>query len=171
MPTVYGIGTPQIAYIATLFLYCYTSTYRLRYWNVAIAFFMIFLLGCNRIYRLRYEPKGARQQRSDDEVRTSQVPERSEGKTKEIKQQYSPFTVLKLCYCGFCEFHNVFPLQQYLPFTVYSINSSSWFKSVNVKWIGLKFEFNRNDKNHGICRGFLFPSFSDYFVRAKPHIM
>ena len=33
---------------------------------------------------------------SDDEVRTSQVPERSEGKTKMIKQQSLPFTVLKL---------------------------------------------------------------------------
>ena len=31
----------------------------------------------------------------DDEVRTLQVPERSEGKTKEIKQQCLPFTVLK----------------------------------------------------------------------------
>ena len=33
---------------------------------------------------------------SDDEVRLSQVPERSEGKTKVIKQQILPFTVLKL---------------------------------------------------------------------------
>ena len=30
---------------------------------------------------------------SDDEVRTSQVPEQSEGKTKMMKQQYLPFTV------------------------------------------------------------------------------
>ena len=36
------------------------------------------------------------EERSDDEVRTSQVPERSEGKTKVMKQQYLPFTVLKL---------------------------------------------------------------------------
>ena len=35
------------------------------------------------------------EERSDDEVRTSQVPERSEGKTKEIKQQHLSFTVLK----------------------------------------------------------------------------
>ena len=35
-------------------------------------------------------------EQSDDEVRTSQVPERSEGKTKVIKQQPLPFTVLKL---------------------------------------------------------------------------
>ena len=33
------------------------------------------------------------EEQSDDEVRTSQVPERSEGKTKEIKQQSLPFTV------------------------------------------------------------------------------
>ena len=33
------------------------------------------------------------EEQSDDEVRTSQVPERSEGKTKVIKQQYLPFTV------------------------------------------------------------------------------
>ena len=35
------------------------------------------------------------EEQSDDEVRTSQVPERREGKTKVIKQQYLPFTVLK----------------------------------------------------------------------------
>ena len=33
------------------------------------------------------------EEQSDDEVRTSQVPERSEGKTKVIRQQYLPFTV------------------------------------------------------------------------------
>jgi len=33
------------------------------------------------------------EEQSDDEVRTSQVPERSEGKTKVIKQQCLPFTV------------------------------------------------------------------------------
>ena len=38
----------------------------------------------------------AAEEQSDDEVRTSQVPERSEGKTKVIKQQSLPFTVLKL---------------------------------------------------------------------------
>ena len=36
------------------------------------------------------------EEQSDDEVRTSQVPERSEGKTKVIKQQYLPPAVLKL---------------------------------------------------------------------------
>ena len=35
------------------------------------------------------------EERSDDEVRTSQVPERSKGKTKVIKEQHLPFTVLK----------------------------------------------------------------------------
>ena len=33
------------------------------------------------------------EEQSDDEVRTSQVPERREGKTKVIKQQHLPFTV------------------------------------------------------------------------------
>ena len=33
------------------------------------------------------------EEQSDDEVRTSQVPEQSEGKTKVIGQQYLPFTV------------------------------------------------------------------------------
>ena len=36
------------------------------------------------------------EEQSDDEVRTSQVPERSEGKAKVIRQQHLPFTVLKL---------------------------------------------------------------------------
>ena len=33
------------------------------------------------------------EEQSDDEVRTSQVPERSEGKTKVMKQQYLPLAV------------------------------------------------------------------------------
>lgn len=33
------------------------------------------------------------EEQSDDEAHTSQVPERSEGKTKVIKQQPLPFTV------------------------------------------------------------------------------
>ena len=33
------------------------------------------------------------EEQSGDEVRTSQVPEQSEGKTKMIRQQYLPFTV------------------------------------------------------------------------------
>ena len=38
------------------------------------------------------------EKQSDDEVRTSQVPERREGKTKVIKQQHLPPAVLKLVY-------------------------------------------------------------------------
>ena len=49
--------------------------------------------GCNSAYRLRYATKGARQQRSDDETRTSLVPDRREGKTKVIKQQCLSLTV------------------------------------------------------------------------------
>ena len=41
----------------------------------------------------------AAEEQSDDEVRTSQVPERREGKTKMMKQQHLPFTVLKPTCC------------------------------------------------------------------------
>ena len=34
-----------------------------------------------------------------------------------------------------------------------------------------KIKYSKINKNHGKCRGFLFPSFSDYFARIKPHIM
>ena len=48
----------------------------------------------NSTYRLRYAPKGARQQRSKATMRSALLlPERSEGKTKVMKQQYLPFTV------------------------------------------------------------------------------
>ena len=42
----------------------------------------------------------AAEEQSDDEVRTSQVPERSEGKTKVIWQWCLPFTVLKRAIVG-----------------------------------------------------------------------
>ena len=38
----------------------------------------------------------AAEEQSDDEARTSIVPDQREGKTEVIKQQYLPFTVLKL---------------------------------------------------------------------------
>ena len=57
-------------------------------------------------------------EQSDDEVRTSQVPERSEGKTKVIKQQPLPFTVLKLKAHAQYQFIFNIELQQPLPFTV-----------------------------------------------------
>lgn len=43
--------------------------------------------------------------------------------------------------------------------------------ALTVYGIIRKIKYSKINKNHGICRGFLFPSFSDYFVRAKPHIM
>ena len=59
------------------------------------------------------------EEQSDDEVRTSQVPERREGKTRVIKQQHLPFTVLKRCFNNLQHFKFVFcRLQQSLPFTV-----------------------------------------------------
>ena len=41
-------------FISYGFISSCNSAYRLRYWNVTIAFFMIFLLGCNSTYHLRY---------------------------------------------------------------------------------------------------------------------
>ena len=121
------------------------SAYRLRYWNSAkqAKSKLLVTTRCNSAYRLRYwnnikpsvsksEPpvrlqqclsftvcaKGCEtaEEQSDDEVRTSQVPERREGKTKVIKQQYLPFTVLKL-YFLLTSF-SIARLQQSLPFTV-----------------------------------------------------
>ena len=45
------------------------------------------------------------EEQSDDEVRTSQVPERSEGRTKVIRQQSLPFTVLKPSLITYCFIH------------------------------------------------------------------
>ena len=58
------------------------------------------------------------EERSDDEVRTSQVPERSEGKTKVMKQQYLPLAVLKQMNELGKEFTNCNTLQQHLPLAV-----------------------------------------------------
>ena len=55
---------------------------------------------------------------SDDEVRTSQVPEQSEGKTKVIRQQQLPFTVLKPFFCLQLFVSRFNTLQQHLPFSV-----------------------------------------------------
>ena len=44
-------------------------------------------------------------------------------------------------------------------------------RALTVYGIIRKIKYSKINKNHGICRGFLFPSFSDYFVRIKPHIM
>ena len=57
------------------------------------------------------------EEQSDDEVCTSQVPERSEGKTKVVGQQHLPFTVLKLSAHSENR-HGMMVLQQCLPFTV-----------------------------------------------------
>ena len=58
------------------------------------------------------------EEQSDDEVRTSQVPERREGKTKVIKKQSLPFTVLKQPSTHISHWCRSCLLQQYLPFTV-----------------------------------------------------
>ena len=71
------------------------STYRLRYWNsfMPLPPSDATWACCNSTYRLRYATKGARQQRSDDEGRTSLVPDRRAGKT--IEWKYLPLAVLK----------------------------------------------------------------------------
>ena len=50
---------------------------------------------------------GAAEERRDNKVRTSQVPERSEGKTKVIWQWCLPFTVLKLSSVQHCYWHEL----------------------------------------------------------------
>ena len=60
----------------------------------------------------------AAEEQSDDEAHTLQVPERSEGKTKVIRQQYLPFTVLKHKDMIYNVNSDANKLQQYLPFTV-----------------------------------------------------
>ena len=60
----------------------------------------------------------AAEEQSDDEVRTSQVPERREGKTKMMKQQHLPLAVLKPLRQTSEFSHSTEQLQQYLPFTV-----------------------------------------------------
>ena len=57
------------------------------------------------------------EEQSDDEVRTSQVPERREGKTKMMKQQHLPPAVLKLHSIVFAIVHR-YKLQQHLPLAV-----------------------------------------------------
>ena len=58
------------------------------------------------------------EEQSDDEVRTSQVPERREGKTKVIKQQYLPLAVLKPQRPTFFISLLMSKLQQHLPLAV-----------------------------------------------------
>ncbi len=44
----------------------------------------------------------AAEEQSDDEARTSLVPDKREGKTEVIKQRYLPFTVLERVYYRDC---------------------------------------------------------------------
>ena len=53
----------------------------------------LYLLQCT--YRLWYASKGVRQQRSRATMRSTHRKYLSEGKTKMMKQQHLPFTVLK----------------------------------------------------------------------------
>ena len=95
-PTVYGIETSQAFWdgansgVATA-----PTVYGIETMNmIAYAIFNIELQQ-HLPFTVCAEGCETAEERSDDEVRTSQVPERSEGKTKEIKQQHLSFTVLK----------------------------------------------------------------------------
>ena len=68
----------------------------LTQWKVVVYFFAVIVLQQYLPFTVCVEGCETAEEQSDDEVRTSQVPERSEGKTKVIKQQFLPFTVLKL---------------------------------------------------------------------------
>ena len=95
--TVYGIGTHSSSTIIVGGILGCNSTYRLRYWNKLpipwLTFFNLSKLQQYLPFTVCAEGCETAEEQSDDEVRTSQVPERSEGKTKVIRQQYLPFTV------------------------------------------------------------------------------
>ena len=59
------------------------------------------------------------------------LPEQSEGKTKMMKQQYLPFTVLKL-YFLLTSF-SIARLQQYLPFTVLKHTTAPYACSISYR--------------------------------------
>ena len=82
-PTVYGIETGSLANIIFRIPSC-NSIYRLRYWNVLIFVFLIFIFPLQQHLPFTVCAEGCEtaEEQSDDEGRTSQVPERSEGKTK-----------------------------------------------------------------------------------------
>ena len=90
----------------------------------AMDFIAPFRIGCNNTYRLRYAPQSVRQQRSEVTMRPIHcLPERREGKTKMMKHQYLPFTVLKHCCCNSLSDVVVDILQQYLPLAVLKLTN------------------------------------------------
>ena len=96
MLTVYGIET----------LRTYRNILHIFQWGVTALTVSVCAEGCETA-----------EEQSDDEVCTSQVPEQSEGKTKMMKQQHLPFTVLKHYRYSSCNI-NTNRLKQYLPLTV-----------------------------------------------------
>ena len=97
-PTACGIETVDCCEsgMGSLLLGC-NNTYRLRYWNSHPILCQLELLWLQQYLSFTVYAEGCEtaEEQSDDEVRTSQVPERSEGKTKVIKQQHLPPAVLK----------------------------------------------------------------------------
>ena len=113
--TVYGIETPeelQSNFVINKFS-C-NSTYRLRYWNIALALSIATKPhGCNSTYRLRYWNRILLLKRY----------------YLRMLQQYLPFTVLKQesILIG----PHLAPLQQYLPFTVLKLCKRYWIRLKN----------------------------------------
>ena len=119
MLTVHGIETMNHSKMLILLIILVATVLTVHGIETDILVITFLLTGrCNSTYRLRYAPKGARRQRSKAMMRSAHLlPERSEGKTKMMKQQHLPFTVLK--HSRITE--QIFictKLQQYLPFTV-----------------------------------------------------
>ena len=121
------------------------QTDRLRYWNMdkANLTFKAKLASLQQHLPFTVCAEGCEtaEEQRDDEVRTSQVPEQSEGKTKVLRQQYLPFTVLKRCFFVCIEvIRNNNTLQQHLPFTVLkhsfgnigNISIASWLQQHTV---------------------------------------
>lgn len=97
--TVYGIETQEPITLNT-FNNVFVAT-ALTVYGIETSPRQLFSL--DKLYKLKQdlpftvcaEGCEAAEEPSDDEVRTSQVPEQSEGKTKMIRKQFLPFTVLK----------------------------------------------------------------------------
>ena len=72
-------------------LHCCNSPYRLRYWNVPGRRLPASTWGCNSVYRSRYAPQSARQQRSRATMRSAHLKYLSKAKVKQRWWGNSPY--------------------------------------------------------------------------------
>ena len=97
--TVYGIETRQKLFFFTRCIRYSVATVLTVYgiettlWMHSYCIHRICQLQQHLPFMVCAEGCETAEEQSDDEVRTSQVPERREGKTKMMKQQHLPFTV------------------------------------------------------------------------------